>query len=88
MGKIIIHIKTELSDSEALNLVQRVVQHGLISGSEDNAQYCYATTFSLSQYLHEPNVGNPSNTSQTFVVIASKKGDTHTFKVQDEDLRG
>lgn len=45
MGKLIIHNKSDLDDTEALSLVARVMDEGRVSGKVHRPQYCYCTTF-------------------------------------------
>jgi hypothetical protein len=68
-SKLIIHCGDDIPHSEALRLVNAVIREGLVSGPDDNRQYCYVTHFeSLSSGL-------------ITVVTATKRGNTHTFKV-------
>lgn len=46
MNRIIINNRTELSDSDCLKMVDRVVQAGRIS--KNNEQYCYLSVFAIS----------------------------------------
>lgn len=45
MSKIIIHNRANLSDLEALLIVQEVVKTGKCSKSSKGPQYCFFTTF-------------------------------------------
>ena len=45
MSKIIIDNRTQISDQEALQLVERVVQKGMISESAGIPKYCHGVTF-------------------------------------------
>ena len=47
MNKLIIDNKTELTDLEAVRLVESVITQGRISN--DGKQYCYGTTFTYKQ---------------------------------------
>jgi hypothetical protein len=70
VSKIIIHNKTTMRDSDAVDLVARVIRKGFISGEK---QYCLCTVFNIR--VHAPTV----------VVYAEKtQGETHTFKVIQE----
>jgi len=73
MSKIIIHNNSRLRNCDAADLVARVMRKGFISG--DN-QYCFCTTYSL--HAHSPDI----------VILAEKsRGDTHTFKVVEDESK-
>lgn len=69
MSKIIIHNES-LPDSVAISCVARVIADGMVSESRGHKQYCFVTTFTETA------------TGLENVVIASRNGDTHTFKVR------
>jgi len=69
MSKIIIHNDTDESDRFIVERVSNVIADGLVSGQPDKPQYCYVTSFT-------------SRVDGSITrVVASRKGDTHTFKV-------
>jgi hypothetical protein len=71
MSKIIIHNNSRLRNSDAVDLVARVIRKGFISGEN---QYCFCTTYKL--HAHTPDI----------IVLAEKtRGDTHTFKVEEDE---
>ena len=45
MSKIIIENISSISDAKALELVKEVIEMGRISGSDNNPQYCYLSTY-------------------------------------------
>ena len=74
MSKIIIHNDTG-NDAYAIELVRKVINHGLVSGFPEKRQYCYATVF-------------PCNKGDVVVTCRRKKDtDTFTFKVYIESYK-
>lgn len=71
MSKIIIHNKSKFSDQNAVECVLSVVKSGFISGEK---QYCW-----VSQFYH------PIISGGVDVLSMKTRGETHTFKVVDNN---
>jgi len=70
MGKLIIDNRTEISDFDALCLIQKVVSEGRISNGD--RQYCYLTVFHLES--GEYSVSTDLNKkSDRFMITHRKK---------------
>lgn len=79
MSKIIIHNNASgLSDHEAVNMVNKVIADGKMSGTggTNTEQYCYATSFKPTDLTLK----------YKYMVVCNrrKNTDTYTFKVYRE----
>lgn len=66
MSKIIIHNKSNLSDTNAINYAWKVVLGGRISG--DNDRYCYCSVFARDNGDKIAVYAKKNKASDTFVV--------------------
>mgnify|MGYP006428919481 CR=1 FL=1 len=71
MNKLIIDNRTDLTDAECLPYVERVINRGRISNN--NKQYCYATSFEKDKETILIVITDLNSKSDRFTITEQKK---------------